>query len=249
MIPYRSFLRGSSVPVITTIAIFALVLGIGAVGRKSAIGSRAQSESQRIQNRTRSFEVTETSLNSSADGGAELSFRNGYDKYITAYTVSVNGSITEIDFLYSDFKDQEGIAPKTVYTKNFFFARPANPALSNRQKLEINVIAVVFDDKTGDGDPRLVAQILAARQESKIQIMRIIDLLNKALDSPGILKREISLDSVKSEISSLPTNSQHSSEKEDALLRLDRLNSLNSQKPKESIRHLKETYESLVARL
>ncbi len=248
MIQREAFLRRSGVPVITIVSICALVLGIGAVARKSAREPRTQGKTPQIQNKTRSFEVVrtpeimQTRIN---DDGLELSLRNGSDKNITAFAVSVNRTISETDFVFSEFEDQRGIVPQTVYTKRFSFALSGNPDDTAQQNLDISVLAVVFDDKSSEGDPRLIAAILGRRQESKVQLTRIVHLLDKPLDSPGIIDDTV-LGRLKSRISALPTDSQSSSEKEDTLRRLDQVDRSSLL---ERIRRLKETYENLIARL
>jgi hypothetical protein len=242
----KSFLRGSNIPIITILAICALVIGIGAVGRKGASGLSAQGKVTQIRNKTRALEVTQTNsvmLKNDREDGVELSLKNGYDKTITAFAISVNGLITEADLVYSEVEEQSGIAPKGVHTTRFSSARSGNPAIAAKEKLVIIVLAVIFDDKSSDGDPTPVTAMLNMRQKSKVELTRIVDEFDKALNSEEVIESSI-IDKLKSRISSLPTES--SGEKEDTLRRLNLPDGLS---PLAKIRRLKETYKNLAARL
>lgn len=251
----RTLLRRSAVPVILVSACL-LSLGIGGVARRTHNGLGAQSKAPRIQNKTRSFEVTQAGASLDPNGIVELSLRNGYDKNITAYAVSVNRLISEVDFLYSEGEDQVGIAPEAVYATHAGVARSRNPDVAAQQGLDIIVLAVVFDDKTGDGDPMLIAEILNTRQGSKIQLARIIGLVNRAL-RPAVKIDDTAFDLLISEISSLPTDSQSSvaesdslrGEKNSALEHLNHLKHSGSLDANERMIRFKETCEKLAARL
>src|SRR6185369_15648871 len=168
------------------------------------------------------------------NGEVELSLRNRYSKNITACAVSVNGSITEVDFAFSELEDQRGLSPESVYEQKYSFARRVNKSAA-RQNLDISILAVVFDDKTGDGDPKFVTEILDTRLGSKIQLTRIIALLNDALNLPRVPYEAV--DTLKARISSLPVDSANSTsetareglrnQKSDALRRLESQTSLN----------------------
>lgn len=248
-----TFHRNPKALIFILVAICALVLGIGGFARKSANDLPTRSNSPRVQNKTRAFEVKQIRHD---EGRVELGLKNGYKRNITAFAVSVNRLISQVDFLYSELEDQIGIAPEEVYTSGVSFARSNNPAVAAQENLDIRVLAVVFDDKTSDGDPSLVAEILNMRQGSKIQLTRIIGLVNKALTSLPIID-DTAFDKLRSQISSLPTDSQSSTaestslrgEKDAALRRLDQIVHSSSQSAKKRIRRLKETCENLFARL
>src|SRR6185369_15005358 len=121
----KTVLQRSSVPVILLIVCL-LGLGIGGVSLKSQKSTGIQSNTPRIQNRTRSFEVVQVSPSVGENGEVELSLRNRYSKNITACAVSVNGSITEVDFAFSELEDQRGLSPESVYEQKYSFARRVN---------------------------------------------------------------------------------------------------------------------------
>jgi hypothetical protein len=243
----KAFLLNSASAVVL-LSVTALVLGIGVPGAKQANRITTQNKTPRIQNQTRAFEVLQTSdliQTRANDDSVRLSLRNGYDKRITAFALLVNGAISMTDFIYSQGEDQRGIIPESVYTEEFAFARPGGQDTAAQQSLAINVLAVVFDDKSSDGDTKSISAILNARRESKTQLTSIVRSLNKALDSLGGIDK-ITLDRLKTEILSIPINSPFSNEKEDVLRRLDQPDNPN---PRETLLHLKATCESLLARL
>lgn len=238
---------------VTLISMCLLVLGIGGVARKSSSGLTAKNNSPQIQNKTRSFEVNRIANN---EGRVELGLKNGYKKNITAFAVSVNRLISEVDFLYSELEDQNGLAPEEVYTSAISVARSNNPAVAAKEGLDITIIAVLFDDNTSDGDPSLIAEILDMRRGSKIQLRRIISLVNKALSSSGIID-DTEFDKLRSQISSLPIDSQISAaessslrgEKDAGLRRLDRVLHSSSDSANKKMALFRETCETLLARL
>jgi hypothetical protein len=231
-----------------------LALGLGAVARRTGqdLGAqskrlRAQDATFRMQNKTRSFEVSPTTSPSpGADDLPELSLRNGYDKTITAWAVSVNGLQTQADFIYSEGEDPPGIAPGGVFVRKFgYVSPPGDPDAAIRQGFDIAALAVVFDDKTGDGDQVLVRAFLRQRVEAKKQLTRIVDILNAALDSQEGID-EARFQGLKSRIEALESPHPGSSEKEEVLRHLDELHSLS---PAERIRQVKETNERIIHRL
>ncbi|HTG16196.1 MAG TPA: hypothetical protein VK747_13180 [Blastocatellia bacterium] len=251
MMPTKTFRKSSSVLIIAVVFICALILSIGATGKRGdgprKVGTpETQSTTPRVQNKTRSFELTHVKDNRAVDdGGPTLWLRNGYDKNITACAVSINGLIGQIDFVYSDVQDQSGIAPGAVYTRRFSYVHYVNPTVAARQGLDINVLAVVFDDRSGDGDEKAVAAILDERQKSKLRLTRIVDLLNEDLSSARTINDTV-FDELKSRISSFATGPEDSSEINDVLQWLGEPDRLGH---REKIVRVKETCESLVARL
>jgi len=179
--------------------------------------------------------------------GPELSLRNGYDKKITAFTVTVNGLIVMTDFAYSEGEDQRAIAPGAVYTSGFSYVdRSINRGAAARDDFDINVLAVVFDDKSSDGDEKAVAGILHDRHKSKRVLTRIVDLLTEDLNSPRTIDETV-FDELRSRISSLSSDPADSSDINAALRWLDQ--SDHGLSLKERMVGVKETCENLVARL
>jgi hypothetical protein len=179
--------------------------------------------------------------------GPELSLRNGYEKNITAFAVSVNGLIIMSDFAYSENEDRRTIAPGAVYTSGFGnVRRSVNRVAVAREDFDIKILAVLFDDKSSDGDDKGVAFLLNNRLKSKRILARIVNVLN---EGPEPLRNidDTATSELTSRISSLSSNPDDASDINDVLRWLDQSNhGLSASK---RIARVKETCESLVARL
>lgn len=249
----QTLFRRANVPVITIVSIFGLVLIFGAA-RKSGNGSRKQDGTPhmqrftpRVQNKTRSFEITQARRNLDIDGaGPELSLRNGYDKNITAFAVSVNGLIGFHDLVLNEDEARRAIAPGAVYTSGFGNRRPVNRAATAQEDFDIKVLAVVFDDGSSDGDEKAIASILYDRLKSKRLLTRIVDLLDGDLKSVQIIDDTV-FDELRSRISSLSSDPGDASDINDVLRRLDQ--SDHGLSRRERIVRVKETCENFVERL
>jgi len=247
-------LRTSVSSIVILAGIFALFMGT--VMRKGANQQSTRSSTPRIQNKTHSFQVEQARANPGANGCIQLSLRNGYHRRITAYGISANKLITIIDFLYSVGEDQPGIAPDAVHTRPVCVPKANDPNIAAKEGREILVQAVVFDDGTGDGDPEFIADILNSRRGSKIQLARIIDVVKRVLTS-GTTIDDTALEALKSEVSSLTTDSQVSlaesdslrGQKQASLSLLDDLTHSGSTDVRETIIRFREICERLVARL
>jgi hypothetical protein len=245
--------RRSRVLVVTVVCICAVVLGTGWMTRKGANRPPQQNSAPRLQNRTRSFEVLQIKLE---DRGVVLTLKNGYTKNITAFAVSVNRSSTQTDFLYSEGEDWSGIAPGAVHTINVGMERSSNPEVAAQEGINIRVLAVVFDDRTSDGDQKMAAEILDMREGSKIQLTRIIGLVDRELKSTAPVD-DGAVNHLRSQISALPIESPDSvtestslrSQKYEALRRLDDQANSSVETARERMIRLKAACEELLARL
>jgi hypothetical protein len=247
MLRFRTSLPRLRVAIVTLVSVCVLVLGVGAV-RKCGYWPGKHDGTVRVQNKTRSFELTQLRRNRRGDkGGPELSLRNGYDRNITAYAVSVNGAISIADLVQTDDEDRRAIAPGALFTNEFSYVdRSVSPAVAAQQDFDINVLAVVLDDGSGDGDEKLVAGILYERLKSKLLLARIVDLLNRDLNSLQIIDDTV-FDGLRYRVSSLDTDSQDSGEKDDVVRWFGELDP--SLSPRERIIRVKGICESLIARL
>jgi hypothetical protein len=256
MLQFRTSLPSLRVVIIALVSVCVLVLGIGAA-RKSGNGPRKQdgtlhmqSITPRVQNKTRSFELTRARRNRDIDvAGPELSLRNGYDKNITAFAVSVNGLIVSPDFVYSESEDWRSIAPGAVYTSGVGYAvRSVNPGVpvAAPRDFDINVLAVVFDDGSSDGDENAVASILFRRLQSKRILTHIIDLLD---DDPNPFQTmdDTVLNELRSRISSLSSDPADASDINDVLRWLGQYD--HGLSASERIVGVKQTCENLLVRL
>lgn len=248
-----SSLRNRMILIITLVSLCALVLVVGAA-RKTGNGRGKQSGTPhmesftpREQNKTRAFEVTRARRNLDFDTGPELSLRNGYEKNVTAFAVSINGLIVMSDFAYSENEDHRTIAPGMVYISGFGNVRRSiNSAVAGREDFDIEILAVLFDDKSSDGNDKGVAFLVGNRQKSKRILTRIIDVLNEGLDPLRTID-DTSTAELRSRISSLSSNPDDASDINDVLRWIDQSDKTLS--PSARLVLVKETSERLVARL
>ena len=110
------------------------------------------------------------------DGATKIAFRNVSKKNINALQVAVSGSVFTVEFLDADEPNQK-LPPGEIY-QEWFPTRTSG--------IDVSVLAVVFDDKTGAGDSRLVQEVLETRRGVKKQLMRFGILLRQSLASPNI---------------------------------------------------------------
>jgi len=110
------------------------------------------------------------------DGATKIAFRNVSNKNINALQVAVSGSVFTVEFLDADEPKQK-LPPGEIY-QEWFPTRTSG--------VDVSVLAVVFDDKTGAGDSRLVQEVLETRRGVKKQLMRFGVLLRQSLSSPNI---------------------------------------------------------------
>ena len=111
------------------------------------------------------------------EGATKIAFRNVSHKNINALQVSVSGAVFTVEFLDAD-EPKKRLPPGEVYQEWF----PTTPAGG----IDVSVLAVVFDDKTGAGDSRLVQEVLETRRGVKKQLIRFGFLLKQSLASANI---------------------------------------------------------------
>lgn len=111
------------------------------------------------------------------EGATKIRFRNTSNKNINALQVSVNGSVFIVEFLDAD-EPRRRLTPGGVYEEWFPTTSPND--------IDVSVLAVVFEDKTGAGDARLVQEVLDTRQGVKKQLLRFGVLLKQAQASANV---------------------------------------------------------------
>ena len=121
----------------------------------------------KLSNSTSGFEAVTVETNS---GRVRLTLKNNYNKTITAYAISTGDnthSLHELGF--------EGLLTPGS-TLNHDVRLPS--------EVNITVLAVVFEDRTSDGDATAAKEINDYRLGKKTQYERIVPLLNKVLAAP-----------------------------------------------------------------
>jgi hypothetical protein len=148
-------------------------------------------EDIRIGNKTKGFAVQSIRRQ---DNIIEIELRNTYSKSITAYQIYVGKQTIQTELLVNT--DPEMILPGGSVHKQY----PAHEEIKRRG---ITILAVLFDDHTGDGDPHYLKRLLQYREGMKMQRLRALDAFQKVLDS-GVTNVFEALEQVVSEIPTLP---------------------------------------------
>jgi len=177
-----------------------LPAGIGVIVAMLGIGlawpGTGRQKPPKIVNLTESFQVV--SVEGTPDHqGLVLQLKNGSNKLITAYSLSLGPD----DMMQTDFApslSRQGVAPGET-------ERVAIP-LAGRP-LTITIGVIVFEDGSSEGDFEQADEIRDRRTGDRIQLQRIQALMAKALPEPDAIKelrRQIS------SLSDVPPYKNHS---------------------------------------
>ena len=161
-----------------------LFLGIVLASRSSGKNERAQTNQQegrikpieriedlRITNHTSSFNVVD--IKKLSDSIFEITFQNNYSKRITGFEVSVGGMRVQTELTLGGDEGQF-ISPGGSYQE----------AYSAQQGLDrhgVQILAVVFDDGSGDGDTKYIKEITDYRFGMQVERQRVLALLEEVL--------------------------------------------------------------------
>lgn len=175
----------------TLLAFAALVVAVfGASSWLSHASRGRQEEKLQVKNQTGAIEVVGAKV---LDGSLHLSVRNSSGKNITWYKLLLGDMGLEAEFTYAS---RPVLAPGEVHTEVF----PANPGLA---KSGISVLSVLFEDGTGEGDQQFIGQIKERRHGEKMQLVRVLALLEQISNSPEG-QRVSALDTLGAKINDLP---------------------------------------------
>lgn len=163
----------------------------------------------RLTNRTQLFEVIEVNTK-----GKDITLRlkNGYEKSIIDFKIALPRPLGKDGMVIDYVGEPVVIAPGSTYEYKFSLP-PSHLEVQNEAKTEREVViaAVVFDDRTGDGDREKAATMVAERLGERIQVSRILPLLQGVLELPDSdLQR--GLESLKSQVAALSRDPSGESE-------------------------------------
>ena len=157
-------------------------------------------EDLKVLNKTRKFELVNIEKVNTQSFMLQLTLKNGYKKGITAFSFGVGavGPSTSPDLAESEIESESRIPPGGTTIEYSGISLSGLRQLQNggisiprEQNLFITIYAVIFDDKTAEGDPRAIAQMLDVRASQKKVVTLKNALLQKVLDS-----RDLDLDSL-----------------------------------------------------
>lgn len=150
---------------------------------------------ENIKNRTTSFNVV--GVERTSDRHITLSLRNDFDKTITAFDLAVGTLKIQCDIV----EENQMIRPGDIHKFIIPVANLDNS--SGKGRSGIVILAVVFEDKTGEGDPKSIKEIEEHRLGERTQLENIIPMLIKALATSDDNPPE-ELDRMKALVISLP---------------------------------------------
>ncbi|HMF56605.1 MAG TPA: hypothetical protein VK619_09695 [Pyrinomonadaceae bacterium] len=185
--------------VITCIGV--LVFAENRISKSS--GLPQQNNEVLVNNKTTAFQVISEVRNGDS---IRLVLKNNYSKAITAFRVSGNSESQGVDV---DFTSEGTfIAPGETYNYREAIGNLFPYLGTSSGQLNIKILAVVFDDGSGDGDATVVKHIKSRRRGVKIQLARILPLLQQIIDSPDS-NTQAALERLKMQILALPTHPQN----------------------------------------
>jgi hypothetical protein len=170
---YKVLLRSPRFFVIVVVIAGAIYLGGNAWS-----SNKFQKSIIKINNHTQTFQVINAEKH---DGHIKLLFRNDSQKSITAFVISSTmglGGVFSVkkELIYSAF-DDSFITAGSVYEETFGIPG----SLYNQKNITLDLMAVVFDDKSNEGDPQVVQGIEDERLAEKTQFARAIPLFDTML--------------------------------------------------------------------
>jgi len=161
--------------------ILVLLAGVIYFGGNVWSSNKSQKSAVLINNRTQTLQVTSAEKH---EGHIKLSFRNDSSKGITAFVISsvISPKTTftvKEELIYSELDSV--ITPGSIFEKTYGIPG----SLKGRKNITLDLVAVVFDDKSSEGDPEVVQGIEDERLAEKTLFARAIPLLDMMLALPN----------------------------------------------------------------
>jgi hypothetical protein len=236
---------------------FSAFLAVDSISTKTSAVRTIQNPTIQVATLAQNIEAVAVKENES---GVQLSLRNGYDKPITAFVVSPGGS----HFIITEFIGTDKlIAPGASYVQEYTLPTQVDkPNQTSIREHVITVLAVVFEDKTGEGNTNIIKGILDKRSAEKLQIDRILPLLTGLLRASEENVRG-SLETARVRLGELPEKKEETDSsdvrsglhnvKERALRQINELEELRKERGDamflSALRLMKEQYEQKRAKL
>ncbi len=159
-----------------------------------AMAERLQADKVPVRNMARSFRLIAIEKVENRD--FRLTLQNDYSKRINGFWLFVGNVGTEIGPLY---EREQMISPGGIYTIDL-------PIQADTDAKGVGIVAVTFEDGSGDGDPESLYVIRETRKGEKTQIKKILKLIRQHLMSPDA-DTSTALDRLESQIKSLSVDS------------------------------------------
>jgi hypothetical protein len=152
-------------------AVTLALLSIAVLQRGLPSGSAQNRKQISISNKTQALQVTRAEV---IGNQIHLSVRNGYQQNINWFRLAL-GKTTSIEADFA-FTETGVLSPGQTYQD----AYPLDP---NSDLATITIVAVVFQDKTGEGDETYLKFIREKREGQKLGLKRLLPFLEKSSSS------------------------------------------------------------------
>ena len=141
---------------------------------KSVPSKTAQSANISVLNKTSAFQVLSAQQ---VNDRLSLSLKNNSAHTVTAFVITVGSEyrITE-DFITSEIPDRIGIKSQKTFEKTY-------PIPETLRTAPVTLQAVVFENKTGDGDPIIFEDVRDNHLGQAVQLKRFLKVLDKHVNA------------------------------------------------------------------
>ena len=123
-----------------------------------------------VVSRTKGHEVLTAEA---VDNEVRIKLKNNHKDTITAYVITLSDTTISEDFAYSDV--HLGIEPGDTLEKSY----PLSPLPGGSKLPTLHLLAVLLKDGTSDGDSKVAQAITDERLGEKIQLHRMLKILQK----------------------------------------------------------------------
>ncbi len=154
-------------------AVLLLALSVLVLTR-SVPSKTAQSASISIVNKTSALQVISAQQ---VDDHLSLSLKNNSAHTVTAFVITVGSKlrITE-DFIISEIPDKIGIKSQNTFEKTY-------PIPPNLGTAPVTLQTVVFENKTGDGDPTIFEDVKENHLGQAVQLKRFFKVVDRPVNA------------------------------------------------------------------
>jgi hypothetical protein len=142
-------------------------------------GTQASPKELTVVTKTKGHEELKATI---LDGQVRISLKNNHRHTITAFAINFGDTTIKEDFAYSDI--HFGVEPGDTFQTNY----PVSPSPIGSEPPPLYLLTVLLKDGTNDGDSKVAQEIKDERLGEKIQIFRMLKILEKEGQSRKDLK-------------------------------------------------------------
>lgn len=187
----------------------ALVLLVAGTGMHSQDSLASQENDIQLTNKTQFFQVIGIKKSGTH---ISLKLKNSYEKSIIDFKIALPRPLGESGRAIDFVGDTHVIAPGETY--EYSFTLPTSHLDSQnavQQERKVVILTVLFDDRTSDGDAETAAEMVAERLGERLQLSRILPLLQNVFDLPDA-DLQGGLERLKAQVAALSLNPREAPE-------------------------------------